>query len=81
MATTAVVTSGSRWTERVAMDAAGRVQRPRAGLISAERLRIALGLVSLRAFVVQGLRVGCTNTDAPAGTPAGRVTHRRHFSG
>src|SRR6478609_11499733 len=80
MTTTAVATSGSRWTEPVAMDADGRIRLPRAGAISAALLRITLGLVYLWAFVAQGLGVGYTNTDAPAGTPSGQVTYGWHFS-
>ena len=79
-AATATVSSGSTWTESVAMDVDGRVRLPRAGAISAALLRITLGLVYLWAFVAQGLGVGYTNTDAPAGTPAGQVTYGWHFS-
>jgi hypothetical protein len=35
----------SSWSEPVAMDAAGRIQLPRAGAVTAARLRIGLGLL------------------------------------
>jgi thiosulfate dehydrogenase [quinone] large subunit len=79
MATTTMVTSGSRWTEPVAMDRDGRVQIPRAGAITAALLRLGLGFLYLWAFVSQGFGVGYTNTDTPA-TASAPVTYGWHFS-
>jgi thiosulfate dehydrogenase [quinone] large subunit len=74
----------SSWSAPVAMDAAGRIQVPRAGAIAAALLRIGLGLLYLWAFLAQGFGVGYTNSNAPATASATaapvEVTYGWHFS-
>jgi thiosulfate dehydrogenase [quinone] large subunit len=61
----------------IVMDAAGRIQIPRAGARTAAILRIGIGLIYLWAFFSQGFGIGYSNQPATVkeGAPASYAWH------
>ncbi|SDJ34077.1 thiosulfate dehydrogenase [quinone] large subunit [Frankineae bacterium MT45] len=69
-------------TGMVAMDAAGRIQIPRAAAITAAFMRISLGFVYLWAFISQGFGITYSNqaTPAPGSSPTAPADYGWHFA-